>query len=115
MKKGLFIFVTLLLTVAMLTACGRPRNMTKDTYDNGCRALEVMDKYNDMEVSADDAKDRLESLRSSMLKERETLVGFEETNNLLVDTDLLLFTLALGGTSGNTYEIADDLRHLLGK
>lgn len=118
MKKGLLVFITILITAAMLVACGssKPKNMTQKTYDNGCRALEIMDKYNNMEISAEDAEDRLRNIQSSLITERETLtVLLEHTNNLLVESDIFLFITAMHGTTGSTYDNADELREKLGK
>lgn len=118
MKKGLLTFVTILSAAIILVACGssKPKTMSQETYDNGCRALEVMEKYNDMEVSAEDAEERLDSIDSSM--EKETFAEGEliaETDNLLIRMDIHSFIYALHGMTGSTYDAEDELRERLGK
>ncbi len=117
MKKILGIVTALTLAIVMV-ACGssKPKTMSQDTYENGCRALEVMEKYNDMEISADEAEERLESIDSSL--EKETFTTDEllaETDNLLISLEIHSFIYALHGTTGSTYDSEDELREKLGK
>lgn len=64
--------VTIVLIMALLlTACSAsriPDGFTEETYDLGCRAYELMDKYNRAEISKDDCYDRLDSIRDALDK-----------------------------------------------
>lgn len=117
MKKGLLVFVTIVLTAAMLVACGKPSYMSKTTYDYGCRALEVMEKYNHMEVSEDEAKKRLNSIEEVLEEEADELTNnlTYSSYNLLVRSDITDFLIAMQGIYGTTYDEEDSLRELLGK
>ena len=74
MKKGLFVFAVGIVMVLMV-ACGRPQNMTEETYEYGKKALEIIQKYNSADISAEDAKSRLESIVTAL-------------DNLEIDDDL---------------------------
>lgn len=119
MKKGLLVFVTILFTVTILTACGssKPKNMTQTTYDIGCKALELMDKYNSADITAEEAEIRLKSLMNDLDDEQFTEEELlESSNNTLVNTNIFLFISALSQNGiTSTYSEADDLRELLGK
>ena len=117
MKKILFIFLTILTMTVVLTACGNsiPKGMTKEVYDYGCKALEIMEKYNAAEISGEDAKDRLESLKKSLDAEKEKLTDVIENGSaFLVSSDVQFFIFAIGG-NGSTFDVEKSLRKELGK
>lgn len=116
MKKGLLFFGVIIFAVLLLAACGtsKPKNMTQATYDSGCRALEIMEKYNDLDVSAEDAEVRLKGIEETLEKEHDELTDIlESTNCFLVKTDIYFFITAMQGTTGDTYEIEEQLRERL--
>lgn len=118
MRKRIIGIVIILTAAIILVACGssKPKGMTQKTYDNGCRALEIMEKYNDMEISAEDAETRLEGIMDSLEDEYPTLLDvLESSSNLLVKLDISFFVTALHGTAGSTYDQEDALREKLGK
>ena len=115
------IIIAVLLSSMMLTfsACGKsiPECMSEEVYDYGVRALNVMDKYNDMEISADEASDRLDGLRSKL----DALANDESTSvsasALSITSDITTFEFALdfgSSSTSDTYKAADDLRKKLG-
>ncbi len=116
MKKGLLIIVTVLITIGMLVACGKPANMSEATYDNGCHALEIMKKYNDMEISAEEAESRLQIYKGALEIEGSNLTDpLELDYNIQLQTDISLFLTAIHGTYGSPQDREDDMRHHLGK
>ncbi|EGG83564.1 hypothetical protein HMPREF9477_00939 [Lachnospiraceae bacterium 2_1_46FAA] len=113
MKKKLLTLLMALTLSASIIACGGkklPDGMSQDTYDTGIKALEIMDKYNDADIDADEADKRLEAL-SDKLDSLE-LSDDESAENSFVQSNILSFQskLFLGG---DTYTTADDLRKLL--
>lgn len=115
MKK--IIAAIIIAAAVVLTACGSeiPENMTQSTYDYGCRALEIMEKYNAAEISGEDAKDRLEGIKKTIDAERENLSDLLESSSaLLVSNKAQMFIFAIGG-NGSTYKIEKSLREELGK
>lgn len=118
MKKGLF--AVILICAIVLVACGAPKKpdtMSQKTYDNGCRALEIMEKYNNVEISADDAEERLRGIYESLQAEHGGLTdSLESGSNTIVTSDVFLFIAALGGAgSSTTYELETNLREYLEK
>lgn len=112
MKK---IILTISLAIIVLTAAacggGKPSGFSKNTYDLGKKALTVMEKYDDMEITKSEAKERLEDIRKAL--ENEDLDDLiQESNNLLVKLEISQFIYALDGT-GSIYDAENDLRDLL--
>ena len=117
MKKIIGIIIAFTFAF-VLVSCGssKPNSMTQKTYDNGCHALEIMEKYNDMEISADEAETRLQGIYDSLDAEYYTLSDtLESSENLIIKLDVSFFITALHGTAGSTYEQEDELREHLGK
>ena len=119
MKKKIIIALFIAVAV-LLAACGgskKPNTMTQDTYDNGCRALEIMEKYNSADISKADAKDRLENIQRALDSEREGLDDIlYSSDNLLVSLTISHFLYAVDGTTSvNTIDEEKELRELLGK
>ena len=112
------IIIAVLLSSMMLTfsACGNsiPEGMSEEVYDYGVKALNVMDKYNDMEISKDDADSRLDAIYDKLdsLDSGDTSVDV-----LSISSSILTFQAALTigkNSSKDTYEVADELRETLG-
>ena len=116
MKKGLI--AVLLIAAIVLVACGgskKPATMSQETYDNGCRALEIMEKYNDTDISKEDATERLNGILKSLNDEHDTLTDtLERSDNTLVSASITQFIGAMGGAgSSSTYDVVDTLRGYL--
>lgn len=111
-KKLLTLFISLTLSISFVACGGQkiPNGMSQDTYDTGLKALEIMDKYNDADINADEADKRLEAL-SDKLDSLE-LSDDESAENSFVQSNILSFQYELF-SAGDTYSTADDLRKLL--
>lgn len=123
MKRGIIIIICVLMA-AVLAACGSssggsakmPKALewkfTEETYQSAVRALEIMDKYNSGDLTADEAETRLESIQRDL--ESESIDdSIKSSSNTIVGTDIFLFTTALDGSIGSTYSAADSLREML--
>lgn len=86
--------------------------MTEETYKNAVRALEIMDKYNSGDLSADEAAPRLESIQKDLDAEQidDAIKNLSRTT---ISTDIFLFKAAMTGGFGSTYSTADELRDML--
>lgn len=65
------VFLSIMAAV-ILASCGNPHNMSKQTYDRGIRALEIMEKYNLAEISEDDACSRILTIWQDILNDPTT-------------------------------------------
>ena len=121
MKIKTFVIAVLSLIMLSINGCsGIPEGMAKDTYDTGLKALEIMDKYNDADITADEADQRLDALyeRLDNLELSDDPSGkygyglSEEQSNLNVQIIISSFQYDLF-SGGDTYGTADDLREML--
>lgn len=108
------IIIAVLLSSMMLTfsACGKviPEGMSEELYDYGVKALDIMDKYNDKEISEYDANSELTTLREKI----DNLDDDTSAKALEIITSIDTFQVGLRGfTSLNTSDAADDLRKKL--
>lgn len=72
MKKILsLISVLSLVLIFLLTGC-KPNGMPDYTYKIGTKVLEVTDKYLDLEISADEAKEEINELSDRLYEYSET-------------------------------------------
>ena len=112
--KKVFIAV-ILAAVLFLVACGGPpRGMNKETYDLGCRALEIIQKYNSADISADDLNDRLKSISNSLDGVVLSDTIEQSKNNVLkITLDTLVLTMKAG--TADTIKAEQDLKETLGK
>lgn len=121
MRKKLISF-TLCVAMTCLFGCGGskiPDGMSEDTYNIGVKALEIMDKYNNADITSDEADERLDALHDK-IKSLEFEDGSDEsTQNTLVSTSISYFQYLIGplgdgfNVDGDPYTSADDLRELL--
>lgn len=116
MKKGLVIVAVLLLAFG-LVACGEssgsaPKGIQQEVYDLGKQALQVLDKYNSADISADEAKERIRAIQNDL-----NLVSKSDDTieNLTKSTISAILTNFIGdlsfGRSGS--DAADKLREEL--
>lgn len=116
MKKIISIIAIIATATIVLMACGsKPETMTQDTYENGKRALEVMEKYIDFQIDKDEAEGRLYSIKEALDEERKGIDDvLQNTDNLLVSTSIHHFILAMDGISSvSIYDEAETLRGYL--
>ena len=106
----------IMILAAFLVGCGgKPKRMDQNTYDLGCKALEIMDSYNKMEIDKDSAYDQLgeiyDRLKTREFGENE---DDQEFQNGLVTADILCYQVAI--TSGSDLiKKSDNLRKTLNK
>lgn len=111
MKKKAIIM--LLCGTFLLSGCsGKPSGMSDEVYEIGSQALEIIEKYNDAEISEDDAQTRLSMLSDSIddIKEENP----DDLHAVTIGVDISGANLSLS-TNGNTYEWEEFLRKDLGK
>ena len=118
--KKLFIASTIIAALILVACSGsssKPNGMSQKTYEIGCDILKIMDKYNDAEISKDEAISRLDSLDSSLSKEQKNLTdSIERLKNSTLSAAIVNFKFAMNPDHGSsTYDIADDVRSLLEK
>lgn len=97
-----------------------PDGMSQELYDTSINVLKVMDKYNDMDINADEAENRLDTLYNKIdnmdLSDEPNDGGIwsEYERALIIKTKILSYEQALSGIgSEDTYTIADELREEL--
>ncbi len=111
MKKGLLTLLTILITAAMLVACGSsiPKGMSEKTYDCGIRALEIMEQYNSEDITKDEADAQLNKIQDELIDESKTIAAEYEGMNYTLSGYIIIFN------SGNTDVAVEALRKDLGK
>lgn len=115
MKKTKSI-TAIFLILFLLSACSsRPKYMDETTYKLGSKALEIMDNYNNAEITEDEAKEQLDGIYDR-LKARKFSDDEEsqELQNELVLSTILHYEITLA-TKEHIYEVADSLREYLNK
>lgn len=123
MKKVIAVIICILMAAA-LAACGSSSGgsakmpaeleskMTEETYKSAVRALEIMDKYNSGDLSADEAAPRLESIQKDLDAEQIDDI-IKSSSRTTISADIFLFKAAMTGGVGSTYSTADELRDML--
>lgn len=114
MKK--IIAAIIIAATVVLTACGGGSvNVSQSTYENGSRALEIMEKYNKAEITGEDAVTRLKGLESALESEQADLQDkpTQGLSNLRASTAIFLFIAAIEHpniASSTTYDQEKELR-----
>lgn len=115
MKKLVVTILSAIMAVCLMGCGGRPAHMDETTYKLGCKALETMDAYNNMEISKEEAYKTLDEIDSKLndrtFSEEE---DSEEIRNGLVEAYVLGYKISMTSGSG-LYEEADKLREALNK
>ena len=114
--KHLKSIVALTVLAACLIGCGgKPSKMDDNTYNLGCKALEIMEDYNKMEISNDEAYDQLDEIynRLSDIEYDEDHFS-EELQNGLVKAYVLSYKVDMTSEKG-LFEDTDNLRKTLNK
>lgn len=116
-----------MLMASLLVACGSkiPDGMAEETYNTGMKALEIMDKYNDGDISSEEAGERLDSLYTkldnldNLKSEADNEYGLsEDDQNRIVATHISNFQFIIGlvgerFSDSDSYTAADELRDML--
>ena len=113
MKK---IFATIIILAAVvLTACGGGSvNVSQSTYENGSRALEIMEKYNKAEITGEDAVTRLKGLETALEQEQTELQDnpTQSLTNLRASTAIFMFISAIENPNVSTTTTYDQEKEL---
>lgn len=119
MKKILIAAMTIaaLILVACSGSSSKPSGMSQKTYEIGCDVLKIMDKYNDGDLSKDEAISRLDSLDASLSREQKNITdSIERLSNSTLSAAIFNFIFAMNPDHGSsTYDIADRVRSMLEK
>lgn len=116
--------------LASLSACGQdeslPEVMSQELYDTGVNVLNVMDKYNEMDIDAEEAESRLDALYDKIEnmnlsdEPNKGEIWSESEQASLIQTDIISYKHALycskydiKNTASDTYTIADQLKEQL--
>ncbi len=117
--KKLVLLIVIICSFLLLSCSPKiPSGMAQETYDVGVKALEIMDKYNNADINADEADQRLDALYAKLdalelSDEAESEYGLSaDTYNLHVQISISYFQYQLS-SGGDTYSVADDLRESL--
>lgn len=120
--KQIKLIAMVMALMLFLTACGGgskiPDGFTEETYDLGCKALDLMDKYNSAEISKDDCYGRLDSIRDALDKIHDQKIeGDRYSNSIAIDISSFILELVKPGeyTTSDTFTPANSLRKLLKK
>jgi hypothetical protein len=114
--KHLRKIMMLMLTVVFIAGCsGKPKDMDQNTYDLGCKALEIMDSCNQMKISKDDAYDQLSEIYDRLeSREFDEDQKKQEYQNSNVHDYILVYQIDM--SAGNDlFKSADKLRKVLNK
>ena len=111
MKK---LSVLLLSAILLLTGCGSsiPDGKDQETYDLGIRAIEIIEKYNNAEISSDDCHDRLDKIYDSL--DNLELEEDYTSKNLFLKIYIQSYTWNLVKPGGDTYEQEKNIKETLG-
>ena len=130
MKKLIALLISASMLVCM-SACGKeeslPEGMSQELYDTSVKALEIMDKYNNADINADEADDRLQAIYDKIEnmdlsdEPNKGEIWSEYERSLIITSHIIsyksaLFSIKYGeknNTSNDIYTIADELRENL--
>ncbi len=129
MKKLIALLISASMLVCM-SACGKeeslPEGMSQELYDTSVKALEIMDKYNNADINADEADDRLQAIYDKIenmdlnTEPKKGEIWPEHERALIIQSKINLYRSVLfsikydkKNTSDDIYTIADELRENL--
>ena len=129
MKKLIALLISASMLVCM-SACGKeeslPEGMSQELYDTSVKALEIMDKYNNADINADEADDRLQAIYDKIenmdlnTEPKKGEIWPEYERALIIQSKINLYRSVLfsikydkKNTSDDIYTIADELRENL--
>lgn len=110
--------VIALCLVITLAGCGKPSNVSEDTYNLGLKAVNVTEQFLEADLTADEAKDKLDEINNRIIYDQE---GYEQDVLIAACIDLIGGKLFLSGgdTSGDDIkgikENLESLKEYLGK
>lgn len=117
MKKIFGIFVMLCLCIGM-TGCGssKPKDMSSDNYDIGVKILNATDQYLDGDLTADEAKSKIDTLRDRIDDSTEDHGDVMlRINAESLSTTLVKAKSGIGADSKTVENKRDEIAELLNK
>lgn len=109
MKNLIATLLSVMMIVCLVGCGGKPSHMDDNTYKLGCKALEIMEAYNDMEIGKDEAENQLEEIYDRLSsKEYDEDHSSESIWNSNVNAYVL--GAQIGMTSGK--DITDEITKL---
>lgn len=126
MKKFFIPICFLLFAVFLCSSCGRPKGMTKEVYDLGKQALQLMEDYHSGKISSSDVNAPLENIKARL----ETIQNGPTANIkagpyglsngsyasfITIDISSFLYNKDFEYASGDTYEAVQSLKDHLHK
>ena len=127
LKKSLAVILTISM-LGSLSACSNkdeslPEGMSQELYDTAVNALKIMDKYNDMDINAEEAEKRLKALYdkidnmdlSDEPNKNEFLTESDQALSIKAEINSYIYALFCiisdkKNEFSDTYTIADELR-----
>lgn len=85
MRKVASLLCALLCVGALVGCSGKPRNMSEEVYELGCKALDTVDAFLDADISASSAESTLDLINTQ-------LEGFEHEDELYEINAMLIST-----------------------
>lgn len=89
--------------------CGT-NGLEKPVYEAGVKALEVFDSYYfDMEISADEAKEKLETLEKRIKSE------YDDSSGIIIANKIACISIPIGVDDASALESRNELAEEIGK
>lgn len=63
--------IALCLLASLLVGCGKPSNVSEDVYNLGLKAVDVTEQFLSADLTADEAKEKLEEIESRIIPDEE--------------------------------------------
>lgn len=116
MKKLIVLLISISMLVCM-SACGKlPEGMPQELYDTSVKALEIMDKYNNADINAEEAYGKLEAIDNKIgnmnLSDSEYVQAVSIQSTISSYQVAIICNKSKYATKEN-YTIADELRETL--
>lgn len=126
MKKFFIPICFLLCAVFLCSSCGRPKGMTKEVYDLGKQALQLMEDYHSGKISSSDVNAPLENIKARL----ETIQNGPTANyrasqyglsngqyalSITIYISSFLYNKDFSYASGDTFEAVQSLKDVLRK
>lgn len=112
------IFIVVMMTF-LAAGCGKKESadlMDDHTYTLGCKVLEVMDSYNNMEIEKEEAKDKLDDIYNRLKNiEYSDDELTKSVENDMIKAKILLYEAHMQSGKEDLFKDADELRDELGK
>lgn len=92
------IIISLLCGMLLMSGCsGKPKDMSDEVYEIGTQALEIIEKYNDIEITTDEAQLRIDKLYDQIEEIEEE--NPDDKYASTISSDILLIKLGISSDS----------------